>query len=66
MKICIQIRRNERGQYRAFCPSLPGCVSSGQTEQQAKQRLEEAIQGYIASVSNFVPTDIRELVEYES
>lgn len=66
MRICIRIRRNEQGEFTAICPSLPGCVSSGRTEQQAKQNLEDAIRGYIASVSNFVPEHIHEMLEYQA
>jgi predicted RNase H-like HicB family nuclease len=65
MKICIRIRRNDRGEFMASCPSLPGCVSSGLTEQQAKHRLEDAIRGYIASLSNFVPEHIHEALEQQ-
>jgi len=66
MKICIRVRRNEDGGFTAVCPSLPGCVSSGPTERQAKARLEEAIRGYLASLNNFVPEHISHVVEYQS
>ncbi|KPK80760.1 MAG: hypothetical protein AMJ81_11390 [Phycisphaerae bacterium SM23_33] len=65
MKLCIRMRRNERGEFTASCPLLPGCISSGRTEQQAKQNLEEAIRGYLASVSNFVPEQINQVLEYQ-
>jgi predicted RNase H-like HicB family nuclease len=66
VKVCIQIRRNDRGVFVACCPSLPGCVSIGQDEEQAKARLEEAIRGYLASVSDFVPEQIQQVVQYLS
>jgi len=66
MKLCVRIGKNVRGEYTASCPSLPGCTSRGQTEQQAKARLEEAIQGYLASLNNFVPEKIHEVVEYSA
>ena len=65
MRLSVRIRQNERGRYIASCPSLPGCVSSGLTVQQAKENLEEAIRGYLASMSNFIPTDIERCVEYK-
>jgi predicted RNase H-like HicB family nuclease len=34
----------------AECPSLPGCVSQGQTREEAIQNIREAIQGYIAAL----------------
>ncbi|HET6426867.1 MAG TPA: type II toxin-antitoxin system HicB family antitoxin [Phycisphaerae bacterium] len=64
MKLCVRICKNIRGEYTATCPSLPGCTSRGQTEEQAKAKLEEAIHGYLASVNNFVPEKLEEFVEY--
>lgn len=66
MKLCIKVRRNDAGEFIAVCLSLPGCVSSGQTARQARENLEEAIRGYLASVNNFVPTHIHEMLEYQS
>ena len=64
MKLCIQIRPNGQGGFTAVCPSLPGCTSRGQTPQEAEKRLDEAIRGYIAAVSNFVPEHVpHEVVE---
>jgi predicted RNase H-like HicB family nuclease len=34
----------------AECPSLPGCVSQGNTREEAIQNIREAIQGYIAAL----------------
>jgi len=65
MRLCVRIRQNERGKYIASCPSLPGCVSVGASEQQARDKLEEAIRGYLASVSNFVPADLQQVIDYQ-
>lgn len=66
MKLCVRIQKDVQGSFKASCPSLPGCVSSGQTEQQARDHLEEAIRGYLASVNNFVPERIHEVLEYQA
>ncbi len=55
MKLCIRISQSESGEYIALCPSLPGCVSRGQTRDEAAGKLDEAIRGYLAAMSNFVP-----------
>ena len=55
MRLCIRIIQNEQGGYTALCPMLPGCTSRGDSPQQAEDRLDEAIRGYIAAMSNFVP-----------
>lgn len=66
MKLCIKVRRNDLGEFTATCPSLPGCITTGGTAQQAKKNLEEAIRGYLASVNNFVPARLQTTLEYQS
>ena len=64
MKLAIRIIDNEQGGFTATCPSLPGCRSTGGTKQEACEKLNEAILGYIASINNFVPENVSpELVE---
>jgi len=64
MKLAIQIINNDRGGFTAVCPSLPGCRSTGGTREEAQERLNEAILGYIASINNFVPENLcQELIE---
>jgi len=64
MKLAIRIIDNEQGGYTAICASLPGCRSVGETRQEATEKLNEAILGYIAAVNNFVPENLgQKLVE---
>jgi len=58
MKLAIRIIGNEQGGYTAICASLPGCQSVGGTRQEATEKLNEAILGYIAAVNNFVPENL--------
>ena len=37
----------ETGEYAVWCPELPGCVSAGVTEDEAKINIREAIQLYL-------------------
>jgi predicted RNase H-like HicB family nuclease len=37
----------EPGDYSAVCPELPGCASAGETEEEAKANIREAIQLYL-------------------
>lgn len=67
MKLCVRIIQNDQGGFTASCPSLPGCRSMGNTRQQAQEKLNEAIRGYIASIGNFVPEQLdREMVVIEA
>jgi len=40
----------EDGYWVVECPSLPGCVSQGETREEAVQNIKEAIGGYIAAL----------------
>ena len=46
----VIIYRGEDGYWVAECPSLPGCLSQGETKEAAIANIKEAIQGYIASL----------------
>jgi predicted RNase H-like HicB family nuclease len=46
----VVIYRGEDGYWVAECPSLPGCVSQGQTKEEAITNIREAIQGYVAAL----------------
>ncbi|HSB16408.1 MAG TPA: type II toxin-antitoxin system HicB family antitoxin [Bryobacteraceae bacterium] len=39
----------EARSYSAVCPELPGCASAGETEEEAKRGIEEAIRLYFSS-----------------
>ena len=38
----------ESGDYSAVCPELPGCASAGETEEEARANIREAIELYLA------------------
>lgn len=40
----------EDGFWVAECPSLPGCVSQGETREAAVSGIREAIEGYVAAL----------------
>jgi len=43
MKFMVTIDRDEDGMFVAECPSVPGCVSQGKTEQEALENIKDAI-----------------------
>ena len=43
MKLVIVIYPDEDGVFIAECPSIPGCVSQGQTEKEAERNIRRAI-----------------------
>ena len=50
MKYRVLIEQDEDGVYVAEVPSLPGCISQGQTREEAVENIREAIAGYLESL----------------
>ncbi len=51
----------EEGGYTVYCPSLPGCVSEGETVDEALENIKKAIELYIESLVEHgepVPPDV--------
>ena len=48
----VVITKGEDGYWVAECPSLPGCISQGQTKEGAISNIREAIQGYIEALDD--------------
>jgi predicted RNase H-like HicB family nuclease len=46
----VIIYPGEDGFWVAECPSLPGCVSQGESKEKTIQNIREAIDGYIAAL----------------
>ena len=49
-KVSIVIERDGHGFY-AYCPELPGCHTQGSTLDQAVERIKEAIELYLETLS---------------
>ena len=43
MKFVVTMVQDEDGVFIAECPSIPGCVSQGKTEEEAERNIEQAI-----------------------
>ena len=50
MKFRISIEKDEDGIFAAECPTLPGCVSQGNTRMEAINNIKDAVKGYIESL----------------
>jgi predicted RNase H-like HicB family nuclease len=65
MKFRIIVEQDEDGVFVATVPSLPGCVSQGDTRNEALRNVREAIEGYVESLrarNEPVPPSIQEEV----
>lgn len=45
MEFVVSLERDETGMIVVQCPSIPGCISQGRTEDDAIANIREAIQG---------------------
>ena len=66
MKIKIILEPGDEGGYTVTVPSLPGCISEGDTKEEAISNIKEAIELYLEPVeddfvSNKVHSQIVEL-----
>jgi len=58
MKLTIVLEPQEEGGFTVYVPSLPGCISQGETREQAIESIKEAIELYLEA-------DTNELVEHK-
>ena len=59
MKLRVVLEPSDEGGYTAFVPALPGCISEGDTREEALANIREAIHLYIEPVEddvNYTPS----------
>ena len=47
MKLGVVLEPSDEGGYTVYVPALPGCISEGDTEQEALHNIQEAIALYL-------------------
>ena len=52
MNIRIVLEPSDEGGYTALVPALPGCISQGDTRQEALDNIQEAITLYLEPVAD--------------
>ena len=50
MKYRVTISQDEDGKFVAEVPSLPGCISQGNTRSEAVKNIQEAMEAYLESL----------------
>jgi predicted RNase H-like HicB family nuclease len=56
MKLKVYLEASDEGGYTVIVPSLPGCISEGETKEEAIKNIEEAIKLYLEPVEDDVLT----------
>ena len=52
MKLTIVLEPQEEGGFTAYVPSLPGCISQGDTKEESIKNIKEAIELYLEADTN--------------
>ncbi len=64
MKIKVYLEPSKEGGYTVIVPSLPGCISEGDTREKAIKNIKEAIELYLEPVEDDI-LSIANVEEYE-
>ena len=52
MEYPVVLEQDETGGFVAYCPTLKGCVSQGETEEEALENIRDAILTYLHSLED--------------
>ncbi|MGE3978166.1 MAG: type II toxin-antitoxin system HicB family antitoxin [Nitrospira sp.] len=52
MKLTIVVEPSDEGGFTAFVPTLPGCISEGESKEDAVKNIREAIELYLEPVED--------------
>jgi predicted RNase H-like HicB family nuclease len=64
MKLKIVLEPSEEGGFTVFVPSLPGCISEGDTREEALANIREAIELYLEPTEDdHISADKAEVLE---
>ena len=62
MKFRVLLEPSDEGGYTVYVPTLPGCVSEGDTVDEAMRNIQEAIELYLEPVEDDFVADEHTLV----
>lgn len=52
MKYHVVLEKQKEGGYTAYIPELPGCISEGETEEEALKNIKEAMELYLEELKS--------------
>ncbi len=66
MRIKVVLEASNEGGYTVYVPSLPGCISEGETVEEALKNIREAIELYLEPVEDeLIMEDTAQVQEIE-
>jgi len=62
MKLKIVLEPSDEGGFTVYVPALPGCISEGDTEEEAMANIREAIELYLEAADSDVEKGDKEKI----
>lgn len=62
MRLKVVLEPSDEGGFTVYVPSLPGCISEGETIEEALANIREAVELYLEPVDDDLVTDERAAV----
>ena len=63
MRLKVILEPSDEGGFTVYVPSLPGCISEGNSEEEAMANIQEAIELYLEPVEDDWLLDEKSLVQ---
>ena len=63
MRFKVVLEASDEGGYTVYVPSLPGCISEGETLEEARKNIREAIELYLEPVEDDLVMEETALVQ---
>ena len=63
MKLKVVLEPSDEGGYTVYVPSFPGCISEGETREEAMRNIQEAIELYLEPADDDLLRDKDTLVQ---
>ncbi|MEW6028588.1 MAG: type II toxin-antitoxin system HicB family antitoxin [Chloroflexota bacterium] len=63
MRFKIVLEKSDEGGYTVYVPSLPGCISEGETKEESLKNIQEAIELYLEPVEDDWILDEKAMVQ---
>jgi len=65
MKLKIVLEPSEEGGYTVYAPSIPGCISEGETREEAIANIKEAIELHLEPIEDEILSVSTKNIEIE-
>jgi len=63
MKLAVVLEHASEGGYTVYIPALPGCISEGETQEEALANIKEAVELYFEPIEDDWLLDSQQIVE---